>query len=576
MKLSVRIILGFLLAAIIPLALMVALVLMYVNSNAESVYIDRSDVAVKSFRHFYDERINRLEQSAAALANEKQFLINLLDLPRREAQLKKQLEEAVATGEFDFAMVKLHDPPALLKSYQEGMGHTLEQVHYESLPEFGNNSSSGVLRLNPQSVSALAAVSVSPVFHRSQEKAEVIAGIMLSDLIADYPLELSNLSALAVRVGDRALFVNSEDSLLISSLSRLSQVRTDKTYWQATILNHSYFVREMDIIGIDGKSVGSLMYIFDQHELIATKHELLKTIVLLGAAAILLSLLLGFVYQRSLSRPVKEMAQAARKLAAGQQTGRALYVREDEIGDIVTGLNQLADNLEETREKLRRSEQVAAWQMFARQTAHEIRNYLMPLVTTTSQMQRWLDNDDLSSDKLRQALESIQYEAGRMRQLTGAFSEFAKLPAPKLRSVNLDQLLDRIRAAFSERLSRAELVINSEGEIPALNCDPDLLLQVLVNLIRNSFEAEASIVELKVSAGPTRTTFEVADDGGGVPTDKVDRIFTPLFTTKSQGSGLGLAICRRIVLDHGGDLTFRNNLTRGAVFTFYLPRDEEA
>lgn len=574
MRLSIRIILGFLLAAIVPLALMVVLVVMYVNSNAESVYIERSDVAVRSFRYFYDERVNRLEQAAAALANEKRFLINLLDLPRREAEFKDQLEEAVATGEFGFAMVRLHEPPALLKSYQEGMERSLEQVHYDALPDIDETASSGVFQLSPRDPSALAVVSVSPVFHRSESRGEVVVGILFSDLIASYPLELSNLSALAVRAGKRALYVNSEDTLLISSLSELAQVRSKRTYWQASIVDRSYFVREMEIIGLGGESVGSLMYIFDQHELQETKAELRKTITLMGAATILLSLLLGFIYQRSLSRPVAEMAKAARKIASGQSSGRTIYVREDEIGDIVAGLNQIADDLHETQDKLRQSEQVAAWQMFARQTAHEIRNYLMPLVTTTSQIQRWIENDEVDTAKLKRAVESLQYEAGRMRQLIGSFSEFAKLPAPELKSTRIDQILERVKATFGDRVSRTELILNSDGETPTIQCDPDLIHQVLVNLIRNAYEAEASVVELKVSANSKQVRFEVADDGHGIPDEKADRLFTPLFTTREQGSGLGLAICRRVILDHGGDLTFRNNPAGGAVFTFYLPKDE--
>ncbi len=580
MKLSIRIITGFLIATVIPLALMVVLVLMYVNSSAESVYIDRSDIAVRSFRYFYDERVNRLEQSAAALANEKRFLINLLDLPRKETEFKQQLEEAVATDEFGFALVRLDQPPALLKSYQEGLGRLLDQVHYNVIPDLAGSSSSGMLQLNPQAPSALAVVSISPVFHRSEIKAEVIVGSLLSDLIAAYPLELSNLSALAVRAGDRALIVNSDDTLLISSLSRLAQVQNEKTYWQANILDHSYFVREMDLTGIDGTRVGSLMYIFDQQQLLVTKRELFKTIALLGAVTILLSLLLGFFYQRSLSKPVAEMATAARKLAAGQTTGRSIYLRDDEIGDIVTGLNYLADDLQETQEKLRRSEQVAAWQMFARQTAHEIRNYLMPLVTTTGQLQRWVDTGEIDSDKLKRAVESLQYEAGRMRQLIGSFSEFARLPAPKPARVEVRELLERVKSTYSERVARAELVLNIEGELRPIQCDAGLIHQVLVNLIRNAFEARATVVELKVIQKPSqagdRVYFEVADDGEGIPPDKIDRVFTPLFTTKQDGNGLGLAICRRIILDHGGDLSFCNNPSRGAVFTFYLPADEKA
>ena len=212
--------------------------------------------------------------------------------------------------------------------------------------------------------------------------------------------------------------------------------------------------------------------------------------------------------------------------------------------------------------------------MFARQTAHEIRNFLMPLATTAAQLERWSQNDQIDRERTLEAANNIQIEILRMKNLLTAFSDFAKLPAPVFRKVDLKEMIAMVRDVFSDQLGSGLLHLEANGATTQFTCDPEQLLQVLVNLIKNSFEAGATAIELKVHSTDRKLHFEVCDDGAGIDKTRGIDPFTPLFTTKERGSGLGLAICRRIIADHGGDITFAANPTRGTTFTFYLPLEE--
>jgi nitrogen fixation/metabolism regulation signal transduction histidine kinase len=236
-------------------------------------------------------------------------------------------------------------------------------------------------------------------------------------------------------------------------------------------------------------------------------------------------------------------------------------------------MNRLTDDLRETEIRLRRSEQVAAWQMFARQTAHELKNFLMPLATTVSRIQRLTLADYVDKEVLTQSVNELHLEIQRMKNLLGAFSEFARMPAPKFQRISTDSLTNDIKSTFAEQIQSGHLSVSSINQQATIKCDPDQIGQVLLNLITNSFEANASIVELKLDSSEDRIMFEVTDDGSGIKFGYELDPFTPLLTTKPQGSGLGLAICRRIITDHGGDITFAPNPTGGTIFTFYLPKE---
>lgn len=570
MRLAGKIISAFVSVSVLPLLLMSVLLYLYVNSNSEDFYVRQSHTALTAFRAHFDENLLRLEQDATELTLNSDFLVDALDLQKRGGELTGLLESHFARNEFQFAVVRMLQPPGQFKAFQDGLGPYV--TAYQPGPAVGaGSSSSGVVRLSDQHAGSLAIVAIVPIVFRDEVAGELVVGTMLTTLVDRFSLGSADLAALLVSSHGQGLFASSQDSLLRANLGQIAAVVNTDSIWQANLRDQEYFVRQSDLIDLNGQPVATLRYIFDQSDFVAGRSRLLRVFLALAAAAIALALLLGYFFQRALSRPIAEMADSARKIASGDVPERIHYFADDEIGDLVSGINRLSDDLRDVEIRLRAAEQVAAWQMFARQTAHEIRNFLMPLATTAAQLERWAQNDQVDRERTLEAARNIQIEILRMKNLLTAFSDFAKLPAPTFRKVQLQQLIAMVRDVFSEQLESGLIHLESNGAAATFSCDPEQLLQVLVNLIKNSFEAGASAIELKFHSTERKLHFEVCDDGAGIDKSRGIDPFTPLFTTKERGSGLGLAICRRIIVDHGGDITFAANPTRGTTFRFYLP-----
>ncbi len=112
-------------------------------------------------------------------------------------------------------------------------------------------------------------------------------------------------------------------------------------------------------------------------------------------------------------------------------------------------------------------------------------------------------------------------------------------------------------------------------DLPVIQADRGKLMQVLLNLVRNAMQAMdgGGRLRLRTAWTPDRNALvmEVADDGPGIPADRLEEIFNPFFTNKVDGTGLGLAVSRKIVTDHGGELTAESQEGEGATFTVRLP-----
>ncbi len=570
MKLATKLISGFVLASIVPLFLISLLLYLFVDRNTEAAFAEKTDIAMLAFRSYMEDQISALEKEANDLARNKEFLIEVLDLPKREADLTRDLESRIASGEFQFALIRIRESQGVFKAYEEGLSEVISHYRFPQNTGGLQSGSSGLISLSAGGGNSVAAIVTVPVFYRDEPIAELMIGRMLTAMAASYNLERSGLAGLLVTAAGRTLFANA-DTLLSPNLQGLSLPSSDETAWTVLVGDRSYVAHQTQIKGLDGSVVAAIVYLFDQSELREGKSRLARIFVLLALSALVLSLLLGYFYSRSISQPVMEMSKAARQIAAGAVPQKIIHFSNDEIGDLAAGINRLTDDLRATEIKLRRSEQVAAWQMFARQTAHEIKNFLMPVTTTVSALQRSSDAGMLDRARVADAVHNIQIEVMRMKQLLGAFVEFAKLPAPTFQRIRASVLVDDLNDAFAEQLRDGHLHISVEGRLPTIECDSNQIRQVFLNLINNSFEANASLVQVKIVVEETRVKFEIVDDGDGLKVANGIDPFTPMYTTKARGSGLGLAICRRIIVDHGGDINYQPNPTGGTVFSFTLP-----
>jgi PAS domain S-box-containing protein len=211
--------------------------------------------------------------------------------------------------------------------------------------------------------------------------------------------------------------------------------------------------------------------------------------------------------------------------------------------------------------------------------AHEIRNPLTGIRTTVQFVQSKLD----AGDSRREDLDDVVGELDRIDQIITDLLLFARPQPVRSTDIDMNGLVEKVLDSLAGRCEEAEVTVKRilADDLPPVNGDPDLLEQVLFNLVTNAIEAMSGGEqegELKVTttvrrspSGKQRVNVFVSDKGGGIPEKLMQQIFAPFFTTRSMGTGLGLSISQQIARAHGGTITPRNRRAGGATFRVSLP-----
>ena len=268
---------------------------------------------------------------------------------------------------------------------------------------------------------------------------------------------------------------------------------------------------------------------------------------------------LGAVVERFLEDRGAE--SAAELDVGGRRISLQLASLGPDVRGVVIALNDLTD--------VSRAERVLAWGEMARQVAHEIKNPLTPIRLGMQHLQRVYRDRRPDFDRtLNETADRMLAEIDRLDTIARAFSRFAA-PAGE------EQPLDRIdlAAVVGEvvqlyRLAAEGCEVRLEAEPGAVGAGrADEVKEVVVNLLENARNAGASLVRVGVSRG----CITVIDDGRGIPSELLPRIFEPRFSTTTSGSGLGLAIVRRLVEGWGGRIDVESEEGRGTAVRVEMP-----
>ena len=232
------------------------------------------------------------------------------------------------------------------------------------------------------------------------------------------------------------------------------------------------------------------------------------------------------------------------------------------------------------RQRVRYLEEMASWQDLARMLAHEIKNPLTPievLVTSLSKAYNSRSEPEFRT-LLDQAQAMIIEELGYLKNTVSKFGEFARLPAAELVEVDVSGMVTKTVKTLAPHFESAELHV-TEDPAPLearARIDVALFRQVLANIVRNGVEANpGQRVRFSLSLGATADSIHlsVENDGTPVPPELVSRMFDPYVSGKStkDNMGLGLAIVKKIVIEHGGEISYREQVGRPK-FDIVLPR----
>jgi two-component system, NtrC family, nitrogen regulation sensor histidine kinase NtrY len=237
------------------------------------------------------------------------------------------------------------------------------------------------------------------------------------------------------------------------------------------------------------------------------------------------------------------------------------------------------------------AQRAAAWSEVARRMAHEIKNPLTPIQLSAERIAKSYAriaangngsaNGDGADEKrvaavISECTQTITREVAGLKAMVDEFSRFARLPATRLESANLNDVISQAVGLYKDRLDLVSINLNLDADLPPAMLDVEQIKRVFVNLIDNAIDSLALTPEKRITITTNHDTerslvcVEVADTGQGIEPGDFRRLFQPYFSKRDSGTGLGLAIVQQIILEHGGRIRAERNEPRGAKFLIEL------
>jgi signal transduction histidine kinase len=335
------------------------------------------------------------------------------------------------------------------------------------------------------------------------------------------------------------------------------------------------------LTGRDGSVLGVLLVGSSGRELAALVRQIRWSGVVFGGLGLVLGFVLSYVVASRVTRPVEQLAVAARDVADGNWNVGLDHVQASgEIAALAAAFETMTRELVDQRERLIQAERVAAWRELARRLAHELKNPLFPLRITLDNLHRARSLPPGEFDEVfNESMTTLATGLANLNTVISRFSDFSRMPAPDFADVVPDAIVKECIALFQAQLEAPasppiRVTLDLDAGTGTIRGDAEQLRRAIQNLLLNAIDAMPSGGDLVVRTRRSNSTvhIEVSDSGQGLTDEEAKRLFTPYYTTKQHGTGLGLAIVQAVVADHGGKIRVESAPGQGATFHIALPR----
>jgi two-component system, sporulation sensor kinase E len=246
-----------------------------------------------------------------------------------------------------------------------------------------------------------------------------------------------------------------------------------------------------------------------------------------------------------------------------EQVGHAMILR-----DITESRRSAQQTIE--------SERFNALTLLAAGVAHEIGNPLNSLHIHLQLMERQAHKlDGAAREEFQESIDIARSEVNRLDSIVTQFLRAIRPSKPQLQPENVNMIVEEAVRFFAPEIQDRDIVVEQElrSDLPLLRIDRDQMKQGFYNVIKNSLEAmkRGGILRIRTDRDDTHVLVSFVDTGSGMSAGNLSRVFEPYFTTKPSGTGLGLLIVRRIVREHGGELSIESSEGKGLTLTIRLP-----
>ena len=366
---------------------------------------------------------------------------------------------------------------------------------------------------------------------------------------------------------------------LVEQVRRSGQEFQGVIHWTADSADAESF-HAIPLPGPNQQLMGVLLVGSSRRPLIELQQRVVSAALLVGGAGILVAVLASLWFAARVTRPVESLAQAARRVAAGDLAAKVDVETGDELGELAAAFNRMTEDLLQQKERTVQAERVAAWRELARRLAHELKNPLFPLQVTVENLIRAKEKaPELFEEVFVEGTTTLLAEISNLKTIIGRFSEFSRMPQPQRKPTQVNDVVRSVLRVFQAQLQeKSQIAVHTEldSQLPEISADPELLHRALSNLVLNAIDAmpQGGDLTLSTQAADERIEISVSDTGSGLTEEECGRLFTPYYTSKQHGTGLGLAIVQSVVSDHGGRISVESAKEKGTTFRIELPRGE--
>ena len=308
--------------------------------------------------------------------------------------------------------------------------------------------------------------------------------------------------------------------------------------------------------------------------------------ILIVSLLLFLSIIISFNFASRLTEPIINLIGASEKISKGNLNVKVPEIDTDyELKKLNENFNSMIDKLKKQQDKLLLSERHQAWESVARKLAHEIKNPLTPIQLSIDRIrEKFLDQVKNGKTDLSNYLNTINKQIKDIEYLLNEFSDFARMPKPIFKKVDLDKIISRSIALHKLTDLNVSFFYSKPTSPKYINIDEEQFNRVFINLIKNSIESITEKTNKNIDF-KGKITIDIRDDSdyiyvtiedNGVGFDQIDktRMLTPYFTTKKKGTGLGLAVVSKIISDHNSFILF-NSIKNGAKIEITIPRAKD-
>ena len=305
--------------------------------------------------------------------------------------------------------------------------------------------------------------------------------------------------------------------------------------------------------------------------------------LLIVSLLLFLSIIISINFASRLTSPIVNLIWASEKISLGDLNAKVPSINvTNEFKKLNENFNSMIDKLKKQQDKLLFNERHEAWGSVARKLAHEIKNPLTPIQLSIDRIrEKYLDKLEDKENNLSSYLNTITKQIRDIEHLVNEFSDFARMPKPLLKKININNLI--LRSFNLHKFSEKEITfkLKNEKKIYIIFADEEQFNRVFLNLIKNSIESiqekkRKNVVfkgkiEVDIKDDSSYIYVSIVDNGIGFDQVNTEKMITPYYTTKKMGTGLGLAIVTKIISDHNSTILF-NSIKDGAKVEIVIPK----